>query len=299
MNAKKITIAQSNAFSLLHKSRVEYATQVRSFFEEDLNRIGRGICILPEWICHSMTEAVLRTPHRLTFYGVNHMKESLIPLEANWSYVIDLILQNEKIYQNIIVLTAFPLGYIDSKIKYLYFFLKEKRLAKVHLFMDLAQSYGSYFFLDDLDHVNAIYISFNGRKLIHSGGALRIAQNGEHTMHFSLYDLQKRVDIALLEQEKNWKETESSIAKYWKGDFKELRRGLHVYNKTSMLRSSYHRTALHIPIQSSKSQRIIQDGYGQTLHPHPQKHFWQMSSAYEELSKNTLLLFPCRRSMLC
>ncbi|VHO03273.1 hypothetical protein [Candidatus Rhabdochlamydia sp. T3358] len=294
-------IAPSHTFSLLHNSRstVEYATQVRSVFEEDLHRIGPGICILPEWICHSMTKAALRTQHRVVFYCVNQMKESLIPLEANWSHLIDLIIQNEKIYQNIIVLTAFPLGYIDSRIKYLYLFLKEKRFAKIHLFMDLSQSYGSYFFLDDLDHVNAIYISFNGRKLIDSGGALRIAQNGKHTTHFSSCDLQKRVSIALLEQERNWEETKSSIAKHWKENLKDLRMRLDVYNKTSMLRSSYHRTALHIPIQSSKSQLIIQDGYGQTLHPHPQKYFWPMSFAYEELRKNTLLLFPRRRSALC
>lgn len=294
-------IPQSNSFLALSRTkyRVEYATQVRRFFEKDLHCIYPGVCLLPEWICYGMTESALRMQHQLIFYRVNRMQESLIPLETDWSHVIDLIIQNERHHRTIIILVAFPLGYIDAKIEQLYCFLQEKRLAKVHLFMDLSQSYGSYLFLDDLDYANAVYISFNGQKLINSGGALRIALKGNHSMNFSLHELQMRINIALLEQKKSWQEIKSSIAKYWKGDCKGLMERLHVYNRISNIRSSYHRIALHIPIESSISQLLIQDGYGQTLHPHPQNYLWQMSFAYEELRKNTLLLFPYRRLALC
>lgn len=283
----------SKCFRMLSEKpyQVGYGHQVRQLFLEDLNCISSGVCLLPEWICYSMTEAAHQSHHRVIFYPVNRMIHSKVPLETNWESLIDLIKNNS--HQEIIILTAFPLGYIDQGIQHLYTFLKEREV-RVHLFLDLSQSYGSYSFIDDLDQVKAIYLSFNGRKLINSGGALRISKSSFFSSFIPMDNLQKRVDAALSEQKKNWEETWSEIIKYLNTE--DLIEKIQHFNRTSY-RSSYYRTALTYPVLSEASQWLIQEGFAQTVHPHPQNTL-KMSSAYEEWKENMILLFSQKRALL-
>lgn len=266
-------------------------TQVRRFFEEDLKKLESGYCLIPEWICNSMPEVALKSHHEVHFYPVNFPKDAEIPLETNWQHLTCLIEHLSISKKNIIVLTAFPLGYVDSKMSTL--FDLSKRMPNIHIFLDLAQSYGSFNFLPLLPLVRAIYISFNGRKLIDSGGALRICHSSGAFENQDMHIFQKRVENALQKQRNSWKAALEDVRHFFQ-DQEALNLALHRYNHPSK-RSSYHRTALFMSSKSAVSQNLVQEGCGQMIHPHPQNGKVLMSPAYEAWKDQTILLFSSKR----
>jgi hypothetical protein len=319
-----------NTKPLLNENRVNIVegSHVRRFFEEDLAKIAPGYCFLPEWICHSMTQVALNSPHKVLFYPVNAPQHSDIPLETNWSYLMNLIAKYRVTNKEIAILMAFPLGYIDHKIHKVFEFLKNTQ--NVHLFLDLAQSYGAFNFFNLLSQVKALYISFNGQKLIQTGGALRFSTEGDS---FSVSSFEEKMERALHIQEEKWLNTyeqvertlscnlgtlgpsEASHANTFQNPCTSknpdalqrrvlqayvgknaLRAAMERYNKRS-LRSSYHRTALTLP--SHHVQKLREEGFGQPVHPDPQYSLIQMSDSYLAWQQEIFLLFPARRQLPC
>ena len=272
------------------RSHLAEGSQVRRFFEEDLRRIPPGFCFMPEWICHSMTQVAFRSHHTVLFYPVNSPGYSEIPLESNWKYLLCLI-QKYAIYKkDIIVLMAFPLGYIDYKA--LALLNMYKQLEKLYFFLDLAQAYGSFHFSSILSQVEALYISFNGQKLIDSGGALRFSRSPPSSESAQI-QFQKNVQAALKKQKESWAATRQTIQSYYYEE-EAFKKALARYNHPSK-RSSYHRTALFASAEATLSQTLVQEGFGQFIHPNPQKSRVEMSQAYEEWKNCTILLFPSKR----
>ncbi len=156
---------------------MSYGCSVRGFFRADLQAVAaQGYCLMPEWICQSMVESVYAANWQPLFYPVLPPKQASMILQADFQAVMEML---SPLPQPCAMLLAHPLGYIDPGC--MEFLRRIQNNHNIHVFLDLSQGYGRKDCLQELLHVHAAYYSFNGNKLIRTGGALRLRlTNKEH-----------------------------------------------------------------------------------------------------------------------
>ncbi|RAY97134.1 hypothetical protein DP187_21785 [Enterobacter cloacae] len=152
---------------------------VRRFFQQDLQTIAaQGDCLLPEWICSSMVDSVLAANWRPHFYPVLPPSEATMVLQADFSQLHSQCLRMRGRYA---VLLAHPAGHIDPDCaNFIATLIKESNSS---CFIDWSQSYGMAAL--DIASAVAIYVSFNGNKLISHGGAMRFSQKNRDSSPFN------------------------------------------------------------------------------------------------------------------
>lgn len=146
---------------------------VRAAFAAELRAIApRGTCLLPEWMCDAMIGAAHEVGWQPRFYRVRAPADSLVPLEADLD---QLAAKLRPLPPPVVVVLAEPMGYADARLER--WLASELPAISAHatVVLDLAQSYGRVDPRPTLTRVRAAYVSFNGNKLIGSGGALRLA----------------------------------------------------------------------------------------------------------------------------
>ncbi len=265
---------------------MHYDDSVHEIFNEDLRHIRSGYCFLPEWICSSMSDVAIDSKHETVFYPVNSMLQAHIPLEADWDKLLSMIDSLIAANKPIIILLAFPLGYVDYRL----FGFREKVRRYTNneffLFLDLAQAYGMYDFSKVLHDYSGLYISFNRNKLINKGGGVKITP--EDCGSSKLDNLCKEINVAIEHQMNDWHHCLLGLKKLLPETY-SWESKLNKYNHVA-LRSSFHRTIILEDSLSQNAKIIVKRGYGQLLKKQPQQQ--QPSAAYLEWQRSVVSLFP-------
>lgn len=293
----------------MHRIDIQKGVSVRNFFRDDLRLIAdHGICLLPEWICHAMTQSVLEASWEPRFYEVTEITKARIPFELSFQDLMAKLKQSLNFGNWVAVLLAHPLGYIDPNVVQLLSLCRANlKSQSICLFLDLSQSYGRFDFIKEIKLVDATYISFNGNKLINTGGAIRLNINNflTHTNEsekiFRTYqNLQILFQQAYKEQHKQAILTfETLLIQSKNADIigQILYSKNHIFNE-SYTRSNFYRTALKLSFNDNKAvwDELIQLGFGQTAHSDPQLSFAPTSTNYRSWLKNSFFLFCEQRN---
>ncbi len=104
---------------------------------------------------------------RFMFYFF--INQLVLPQFCRHSYATFLINDNK---HQLVVLLAFPCGYLDPKVNFL--IEKLRSFPKVHILLDMAQAYGCIELMPFILKSDVVYLSFNGNKLLNSGGAISL-----------------------------------------------------------------------------------------------------------------------------
>lgn len=262
-------------------------SQVRELLASDLLRLERkGVCYIPEWVCHDLTKSVKKSGWKAVYYQVKSIDDSTVPLQADFEHLISLYrqYQNSGIDSHAAIL-AHPLGYVDVTIKDTLNSLKS--FKNIFTILDLAQSYGSYDFQKEIEAADVAYISFNKNKLISKGGALRLVSTSDYSEYL------KEFKLARNRQEIPYHQTQAAFDKL----IKEHQSIFSYYNSAFV--SSRHRTGILFQEAISKNllKAVIALGLGQTVHPNPQENLTIKSKNYKDWENRLLLLFPKMRNL--
>lgn len=249
---------------------------VRRFFQQDLQAIAtQGDCLLPEWICSSMVDAVLAAKWRPHFYPVLPPSKAATVLQADFSQLHRQCLRMRGRYA---VLLAHPVGHIDPGCAD--FIATRSTESNASCFIDWSQSYGLAAL--DIASAVAIYVSFNGNKLISHGGAMRFSQKNRDSSPFSWTDFR-------LEAQKKF----AAMHAYLKEQ--GLANAIREARLYTEYQSSPMRTVLSWSRLPSSVQRRLENlGMVQPLlrRPCPDLH---ASPEYQQWLDHIMLMFPAPR----
>ena len=275
---------------------IRSVANVRGAFHDDLTEISQhGICFLPEWICVEMSESVLLAGWEPKWYPVSEPAKQISPLALDARELLQEIEKQQLRTPStkIAVLLAHPFGYLDPSIDLL--LTQWEKNKGIHPFLDLSQSYGTFDFGKQISLARRAYISFNGRKLISSGGAITVSPHAASSVEYQ-----------------NWQSKFARLAtgqmSHAVAKFSSLAHSLDQDKQTriissfddvniNVLRSNAHRTALNLTTANDTTLRVKLDhnGFGQPLHPSPQAALWRPSVAYRLWEQSIFLLFPTNR----
>ncbi|AYA40658.1 hypothetical protein HZS38_09715 [Xenorhabdus nematophila] len=164
---------------------LSYGSSVRNFFFDDLQAIAyEGYCLMLEWICQSMVESIYAANWQPHFYQVLPPEQASMILQADIQAMMEML---NNLPQPCAVLLAHPLGYIDPSC--MEFLQQIQKNPNIHVFLDLSQGYGRRDCQQEIRHVHAAYFSFNGNKLIRTGGALRLCFAGSKDIPSSVSEI--------------------------------------------------------------------------------------------------------------
>lgn len=250
---------------------IRYGASVHRFFSDDLRQVAdRGLCLLPEWICESMVEAVHQAGWIVDFYPVMPPDLARVPLEVSEGEVRRRVARASR---PCVVLLAHPLGYIDPSISAL--IAHDWPGQCPVLLLDSSQSYGLFPIWPSSERVMATYVSFNGNKLIDMGGALRMtAPMPENASPCFAAEARRKFDV--------------------------LRHHLHVLGVSSLAEplgcAAYHvspmRTVLSWPqTQALHRKRLLSGGMVQPFLAQPRQCGHRMSPAYDAWARDFMLMF--------
>lgn len=250
---------------------VQYGASVRQFFSDDLKRVADwGLCLLPEWICDSMVEAVYQAGWDVDFYPVVSPDRARVPLEASEGEVRRRVARAPS---PCVVLLAHPLGYIDPSVSAL--IANDWPGQRPVLLLDASQGYGLFPVWPDTQRVTATYVSFNGNKLIDMGGALRVAASADrHVRPCFAAEARRKFDV--------------------------LRHHLQALGITSLAEpmgcAAYHVSPMRTVLNWSQTQtlhrkRLSSGGMVQPFPAESLRQGYRMSSAYSAWAKDFMLMF--------
>lgn len=262
--------------------------KVRSFLTSDLISVGNtGICLVPEWICESITISIKNAKWMPIYYKVKVTNENISPFSLDENDLKQLIFHYSLSQYPIVVIFAFACGYYDNKVISLIEFIRSENL-NITIILDLSQSYGLIDYSLLIKKSDITYFSFNGNKLISANGALRITKD-----NISDYEKMQPIFDQLGKKQLN----SANII------FKEIINNL-ISDKNHWLsiketlnpRSNGHRTIiLNLTEDEKKSLSLL--GYGQYMHPKPQGNSYFCSKSYIYNSRKSFLIFNKRRSI--
>jgi len=275
---------------------LEIGSAVREFFLHDLMLFNSCKVFLPEWICFEMSQKALLVTNLCFWYPVDSYEKSQIPLQTNWKKLKEMIKKvNPSLKNPVIVLLAHPMGFIDPGM--LSFLKAFKKDEGIYFYLDCAQSYGRYDFSHYLNYVKALYISFNGNKLLSCGGAIRISTYGNNNPKLSnerYLKLKEEIKKAVHRQALNW----IGMLNDLKTTYSINDLCLNSYMKRfdiPYLRSNRHRTVFEISKSDLLFEEFQKKGFGQTIHKDPQNGLIKTSKSYKSWEDAVLLLFSKRR----
>ncbi|WP_139838869.1 hypothetical protein [Xenorhabdus vietnamensis] len=256
---------------------------MRSFFREDLQAIApQGYCLMPEWICQSMVESVYAANWQPLFYPVMPPAQASVILQADIQTMTEML---NALPQPCAVLLAHPLGYIDPGC--IEFLRKIQNTPNIHVFLDLSQGYGRKGYLQEILHVHAAYYSFNGNKLICTGGALRLCLTDRENIPLSARDIFTAFYVAA-------EEKFIALRDYLKSHvIEDDIRNASLY---ASHQSSPYRTILNWEKCSSSLQALLKrQGLVQPLLAEPRQEKEQSSSNYHQWCEKVMLMFSSPR----
>ncbi|WP_086111314.1 hypothetical protein [Xenorhabdus beddingii] len=265
------------------KNIMSYGGSVRDFFREDLHAVApQGYCLMPEWICHSMIESVYAANWQPLFYPVLPPEQASMILQADIQVMMKML---SDLPQPCAVLLAHPLGYIDPGC--MEFLRKTQKICNIHVFLDLSQGYGRKNCLPEILHAHATYYSFNGNKLIRTGGALRLCLTDREPIPLSVRNIFTVFYTAA-------DETFSALTDGLKSHaIEEEIRNASLY---APQQSSPYRTVLNWEKCSSSLQTLLKrQGWVQPLLAEPGQGKRPPSSNYHQWCKNVMLMFSSPR----
>ncbi len=262
---------------------MNYGRSVREFFFEDLSALAQhGYCLMPEWICQSMVDSVYAAHWQPLFYPVLSPKKANMILQADLQIMIQML---DSLSPPCAVLLAHPLGYIDPNC--MAFLLQAQKKPDIHLFLDLSQSYGREDYLQEILNVHAAYFSFNGHKLIRTGGALRLCLTGGETIPLSVREIFTtfyHVATAQFETLENYLKSQT---------IENIIRTVSLY---PFYQSSPYRTVLNWEKCSPDLQvRLKQQGLVQPLLAEPRQNQAHTSLNYRQWCHQVMLMFSSPR----
>ncbi|MDC9593444.1 hypothetical protein [Xenorhabdus sp. IM139775] len=262
---------------------IHYGDSVRNFFHEDLQAIApQGDCLMPEWICQSMVESVYAANWRPRFYPVLPPEQASVVLQADIQAMIDML---NTLQQPCAVLLAHPLGYIDPG--YTAFLQQKQNTPHAHLFLDLSQGYGRKDCLQEILHVHAAYYSFNGNKLIRTGGALRLHLTNRETIPSPIRNIFTAFYTAAEEKFAALREHLKCHA---------ITDDIHHASLYAAYQSSPYRTILDWEKCSPSLQILLQhQGLVQPLLAEPRQEKGLSSSNYHQWYRKVMLMFSSPR----
>ncbi|MDX8000318.1 hypothetical protein FE394_14215 [Xenorhabdus sp. Reich] len=262
---------------------LSYGSSVRNFFLEDLRIVAhQGYCLMPEWICQSMVESVYAANWQPRFYPVLPPEQASMILQADIQAMMEML---DALPQPCAVLLAHPLGYIDPDC--MAFLRQIQKNRHIHVFLDLSQGYGRKDCQQEIRHVHATYFSFNGNKLIRTGGALRLCLAGSEDTPDSVSNIFTTFYIAA---EKGF----NTLNGYLKSQM--IEDDIHFASLYSSYQSSPYRTILHWEKCSSSLQVLLKrQGLVQPLLAEPRQKKEQTSSNYRQWCEQVMLMFSSPR----
>ncbi|CDL81701.1 hypothetical protein [Xenorhabdus szentirmaii] len=262
---------------------IHYGRSVRDFFYVDLQAIApRGYCLLPEWICQSMVDSVYAANWQPLFYPVLPPAQASMILQADIQALMKMLIARP---QPCAVLLAHPLGYIDPGC--LAFLRQMQNNHQVHVFLDLSQGYGRKDCLQEILHVSAAYYSFNGNKLIGTGGALRLRLTGRESVPSSVINILTIFSTAAEEKFSVLRDCLKTSA--IEDDIRDV--SLYV-----AYQSSPYRTVLNWGQCSSSLQTLLKRlGLIQPLLAEPRQEKGLSSTNYHQWCEKVMLMFSSPR----
>ncbi|MBF0313334.1 MAG: hypothetical protein HQK52_07955 [Oligoflexia bacterium] len=271
---------------MTEKMKTNYPS-VRFAFTEDLKNISsNGVCLLPEWICYAMSESVINAGWIPLFYPVCSPESSSIPCQLDVLELLKLLQQYNE--HQCVLLLAHPLGYIDPNVDLIlnkYYNYN----SQFKIFLDLAQSYGEYDFSLQISKAHRSYISFNGRKLINSGGAIAFSNiNTDLDEYNTLLELLKKI------ASKNFS---SSGALFERLSHDRVINLTENRFNTRSNRSAPLRTVLQKTSINSSIDKLQKEGIGQSFHPTPQYNLKNPSNSYLQWERKYFLFFHQPREL--
>ncbi|REF28447.1 hypothetical protein BDD26_3350 [Xenorhabdus cabanillasii] len=269
--------------NLFSENIIHYGDSVRDFFRKDLQDIApQGDCLMPEWICQSMVESVYAANWQPRFYPVLSPEQASVVLQADIHAMMDML---NALPQPCAVLLAHPLGYIDPEC--LAFLQQKQNIPHVHVFLDLSQGYGRENCLQELLHVHAAYYSFNGNKLIRTGGALRLRLTNRKPVPASVRNIFTAFYTAA-------EEKFAALRNQLK--FHAIEDDIHNASLYAAYQSSPYRTVLDWEKCSPSLQTLLKhQGLIQPLLAEPRQEKGLLSSNYHQWCESIMLMFSSPR----
>ncbi|PHM70202.1 hypothetical protein [Xenorhabdus kozodoii] len=262
---------------------VNYGCSVREFFREDLQSMAaQGYCLLPEWICQSMVESVYAANWQPLFYPVLPPEQASMILQADIQAMMERL---SALPQPCAVLLAHPLGYIDPNCMV---FLQEfQKNHNIYVFLDLSQGYGRKDCIQEILHVHAAYYSFNGNKLIHTGGALRLHLTGREHIPCSVRNIFTRFYGAA---EEKFAALKAHLQSHC------IEEDIDHASLYASYQSSPYRTVLNWQKCSPALQTLLKhQGLVQPLLAEPRQEKGHSSSNYHQWCEKVMLMFSSPR----
>ncbi|KLU16248.1 MULTISPECIES: hypothetical protein [Xenorhabdus] len=256
---------------------------VRRFFREDLQAVaGQGYCLMPEWICQSMVESVYAANWQPLFYPVLSPEQASMILQADIQAMMAML---NSLPQPCAILLAHPLGYIDPGCRE---FLREiQSNHNIYVFLDLSQGYGRKECLQELPHVHAAYYSFNGNKLLSTGGALRLRLTNREHIPAAVRNILTAFYTAA-------EEKFAVLRKHLQSHF--IEDDIHNVSLYASYQSSPYRTVLNWEKCSPSLQTLLKhQGLVQPLLANPRQEKAYSSLNYHQWCEKVMLMFSSPR----
>ncbi|MDC9580306.1 hypothetical protein PSI15_01725 [Xenorhabdus sp. PR6a] len=271
---------RNNPFS---ENIIHYGDSVRDLFRADLQAIApQGDCLMPEWICQSMVESAHAAHWQPHFYPVLPPKQASVVLQADIQAMMDML---NALPQPCAILLAHPLGYIDPQC--LAFLQQTQNSHHAHVFLDLSQGYGRKDCLQEILHVDAAYYSFNGNKLIRTGGALRLRLTNRETIPSSVRNIFTAFYTAAEEKFAVLRDQLKCHA---------IEDNIHHASLYAAYQSSPYRTVLDWEKCSPSVQTLLQhQGLVQPLLAEPRQEKGLSSENYHQWCEKVMLMFSSPR----
>jgi hypothetical protein len=257
---------------------IRRGVSVRRFFQEDLQTLAtRGSCLLPEWICESMVEAVRAAHWQPCFYPVLPPSRAEVFLQADFE---QLRVLGQKRDSAVALLLAHPMGYVDPGCAD--FLSDMEHESELACFLDWSQGYGMAPLDRSIDHIHAAYLSFNGNKLVDTGGALRLSSPGRARIRWPCFQREARRKRARLQRFLRANHLEQSIT---------------LATLYAEHQSSPMRTALDWKALPRKAQvQLLRQGMVQPLLAEPRIQGSRASDAYRQWQERVMLMFHAPRN---
>lgn len=266
---------------------------IRQGFRRELEGLGRtGRCLLPEWICREMSDHVEAAGWQPVFIKVMHPGNASVPLQLNMLHLLKQLRKLSFVRDPVVILLAHPMGYVDPGIEEaLKNGLLRKACPRVRLVLDLAQSYGVYDFGRTIQTVDSTYVSFNGRKLISLGGALKLGPEvSGQTYKLLMHSWSKAASEQLVVA----KQALCNLAMRYPDVGSALEAGRARF--PSSLRSNAHRLFLSSHCLNDVTLDALgREGFAQALLANPQGRRAKESLAYRDWAGSFVLLFHEQR----
>ncbi|WP_145956888.1 hypothetical protein [Xenorhabdus miraniensis] len=237
---------------------------------------------MPEWICQSMVGAVYAANWQPLFYPVLPPEQASMILQADIQALMEML---SPLPQPCAVLLAHPLGYIDPGC--IEFLRKIQNNHNIHVFLDLSQGYGRKDCRQEMLRVHAAYYSFNGNKLIRTGGALRLRLTDKEPIPSSVRNI---FTTFYTVAEEKFTVLRNHLKAHVIDD------DIHNASLYASYQSSPYRTVLDWEKCSSSLQTFLKrQGLVQPLLAEPRQEKGHPSSSYHRWCEKVMLMFSSPR----